>query len=147
FDDICKNISKDNLEVLHIKENQHNIKYSKFDKYISGWIFHLFNKPEQKLELDDYVVVQNDIKSLIAKSFIKTLKKYNLLNYVNWVNITTENQPVILTKNTFLTTLPQGWITSLHNGDYLDVDLVRFENKLTSTSYGSAKHIMTNKIK
>ena len=146
FQDICFNLQKEYLEILLVKEDNMFVKYAQYDKYVDGWVFHLFEKDEKenKLKLDPYIEMQNDIKSIIKEEFLKNMFKFKLIKKIKWENLTEKNYPVILTKKVHLTSLPQGWINSSFNSNE---DLIIFKNDLSLCSYGSAVHIMTNKQK
>lgn len=147
YKDIFEKISNEKVEIFFINESETFINYVAYDEFVNGWIIHLFKKEKPDLDLHDNTILQNDIKSLLSVKLSETLDKFGLLKKIYWKNRSKENEPVILSKKIFLTSLPQGWLSCEHLGTNEDKDLVLFKHELISHSFGTAKRIMSNEVK
>lgn len=145
FEEITKNIDSLKFEIILLNEKNVFINFHQYDKYVNGFIFHLFKKDKIKLELDNIIIVQNDIKNMLMKNYLLFLEKKNLIKQILWSDRRIDNTPFILSKKVFLTSLPQGWVSCLSMENEYDKNIVEYNHSLIKNSYGTAKNIMSKK--
>lgn len=138
---ILDSISREHLDIYIIDEPELRINYHIKDEYTQGWIFHLFNNVDSQLnEIEQFTKIQNDIKTMIKTEFLHILYKDKMAKKVKWENVGTDKNPILMSKNIKITSLPQGWINTISEEKE---DVIYFSNSISQYSYGSAVSIAT----
>jgi hypothetical protein len=93
--------------------------------------------------MHEYFVYQNEIREKINEFFVNKLKVLKIYKEIKWFETKPKKkfQPIIIAKNMFITSIPQGWINSESKED---VGKVSFKNELTNYSYGSSVKTSVN---
>ncbi len=138
FEEIIYKINKENIELCFLNSEEWNIQYHRYDSLTKSWSLFLFNNTNKKdINIHEYFLYQNQIREKINTFFIKKLKGLKAHKEIKWFEKKPKKkfQPIIIAKNMFITSIPQGWINSEYD---TNVNEVNFKNELTQYSYGSS---------
>ena len=149
--EILINKIKNNKTNLLILDNRFRISYVEYDKNTKASFFWFDNKKNNIAKNERFIEENNQIKDFINKKIITLFKKELSCQKLQWdfkikfnrlKNKEEEKKALAISKNTFITSLPQGWMT-LNN--VVEKDKVCFKAEESYCLYGTSKMIYFEK--
>lgn len=149
--EILINKIKNNKTNLLILDNRFRISYVEYDKNTKASFFWFDNKKNNIAKNERFIEENNEIKDFINKKIIALFKKELSCQKLQWdfkikfnrlKNKEEEKKALAISKNTFITSLPQGWMT-LNN--VVEKDKVCFKAEESYCLYGTSKMIYFEK--
>lgn len=118
--------------------NKFFINYFNYDNFLKIYLFHLTEKPRSdRFEISGYTKEHNEVKEEFKKHLSRSIISCFKTRHPRW-EYEHPNHPVIISKKTILTSVPQGWISFK---SYSDSYLLYLQHYFLDMSVGSAQHI------
>lgn len=125
-----------NSHITLVKPQNLIINYYSLDAYLNTYFFHLNERSQSVNKVTDQLIIhQNEIKNSLKLEAYKFLER----NYGTPIIFETLTpHPILISKNVYLTSHPQGWVNSTSvskEGSFL------VDSEFSNVSYGTAHKI------